>query len=153
MHLLKSPQIAFQEAQRRRAADRLRREQQRREEEERERREAEERRIAAQKRRIEEARRAEERRKEEQRRQEERERREEERKRSQEAERQARMREIQRRFDSLRLSAGILLTGYVSVQPAGSIIWRRRFFQLQADSMLFFKNAEVFLFALFVRVR
>jgi len=137
------PQIAFEEAQRRRAADRLRREQIRREEEEREQRAAEARRIAAQERRIEEARRAEERRKEEQRRQEERQRKEDARKRSMEEERIGRMKEIQRKFDTLRLTAGILLTGYVSVQPSSSIVWRRRFFQLQSDCMLFFKNAEV----------
>lgn len=53
------------------------------------------------------------------------------------------MREIQRRFESLRQTAGILLTGYVSVQPGSGIVWRRRFFQLQSDSMLFFKNSEV----------
>ncbi|CCA77898.1 hypothetical protein PIIN_00542 [Serendipita indica DSM 11827] len=134
--------VAFQEAQRRRAADRLRREQLRREEEERERIAAEERRRAAQERRLEEARKAEERRLEEKRRQEERERREEERRRAAESERLARMKEIQRRFDSLRLTAGVLLTGYVSIQPGTSIVWRRRFFQLQSDCMLFYKNAE-----------
>ena len=135
--------MTFEEAQRRRAADRLRREQLRREEEEREERAAEARRLAAQERRFEEARRAEERRKEEKRRQEERERAEQERKRSLELEREARMKEIQRRFDNLRLTAGVLLTGYVSVQPGSTIVWRRRFFQLQSDGMLFFKNAEV----------
>lgn len=135
--------MTFEEAQRRRAADRLRREQLRREEEEREQRAAEARRIAAQERRLEEARRAEERRREEKRKQEERERAEEDRKRSIEVEREARMKEIQRRFENLRLTAGVLLTGYVSVQPASTIVWRRRFFQLQSDSMLFFKNAEV----------
>lgn len=134
--------MAFEEAQRRRATDRLRREQLRREEEEREQRAAEARRIAVQERRLEEARRAEERRKEEKRRQEEREHAEEMKKRAQEIEREARMKEIQRRFENLRLTAGVLLTGYVSVQPGGTIVWRRRFFQLQSDSMLFFKNAE-----------
>jgi len=135
--------MAFEEAQRRRAADRLRREQLRREEEEREQRAAEARRLAAQARRLEEARRAEERRKEEKRRQDERERAEEERKHFLEADRTTRMREIQRRFESLRLTAGVLLTGYVSVQSGSTIVWRRRFFQLQSDSMLFFKNSEV----------
>ncbi|KAG8831393.1 hypothetical protein FRC17_003219, partial [Serendipita sp. 399] len=132
----------FAEAQRRRAAERLRREQQRREEEEREQRAAEERKRVAHERRLEEARRAETRRLEELRRQEEKDRKEKEKKETQAAEREARMKEIQRRFDNLRLTAGVLLTGYVSIQPGTSIVWRRRYFQLQSDYMLFFKNAE-----------
>ncbi|KAG8836382.1 hypothetical protein FRC18_011513 [Serendipita sp. 400] len=132
----------FAEAQRRRAGERLRREQLRREEEEREQRAAEERKRAVAERRLEEARRAEARRLEEIKYQEEKERKEREKKEAQEAERLGRMRDIQRRFDNLRLTAGVLLTGYVSIQPGTSIVWRRRFFQLQSDHMLFFKNAE-----------
>ncbi|CAG8668669.1 4114_t:CDS:2, partial [Acaulospora colombiana] len=134
--------IASQEAQRRRAADRIRREQLRREEEEREQRAAEARRLAAQERRLEEARRSEERRRYEKTRQEERERQEEERKQLAASERETRIKEIQRRFEKLKLTSNVLLTGYVSVQAANTIVWRRRYFQLQTDSMLFFKNAE-----------
>jgi hypothetical protein len=100
--------------------------------------------LQAQQRRLEDARKAEERRQAEKAHQEELARREEEKKKAQISARDARMKEIQRRFDSLRQTGGVLLTGYVSVQPGSTIVWRRRYFQLQRDSMLFFKNSEVF---------
>src|SRR5258706_9988303 len=136
-------QEEFEEAARRRAADRLKREHIRRAEEERERLEAEAKKRAQQERRIEEARKAEARRREYQRREEEARLREEDRKQHATEERAKRMREIQERFDKLRETSDVLLTGFLTAQAGNTVVWRRRYFQLMGDRMTLHRNAEV----------
>ena len=53
------------------------------------------------------------------------------------------MREIQERFDKLRETNDVLLTGFLTVQAGNTVVWRRRYFQLMGDRMTLHKNAEV----------
>jgi hypothetical protein len=83
------------------------------------------------------------RRREFQRKEEEARQREEDRKRRAAEERARRMREIQERFDRLRETNDVLLTGFLTVQAGNTVVWRRRYFQLMGDRMTLHKNAEV----------
>lgn len=53
------------------------------------------------------------------------------------------MREIQERFDKLRETNDVLLTGFLTAQAGNTVVWRRRYFQLLGDRMTLHKNAEV----------
>jgi len=53
------------------------------------------------------------------------------------------MREIQERFDKLRETSNVLLTGFLTIQAGNTVVWRRRYFQLMGDRMTLHRNAEV----------
>ena len=53
------------------------------------------------------------------------------------------MREIQERFDKLRETNDVLLTGFLTAQAGNTVVWRRRYFQLMGDRMTLHKNVEV----------
>lgn len=124
-------------------AEKARREREHQQEEERKAREMEEKRQKEKERRALLARKLEEDRERNERRiQENLRKREEERKMS-EAKRKAKMKEIQSRFADRFGTRPVLLEGSVTVQTSASISWKRRYFELTANAVQFYRDSQV----------
>ena len=124
-------------------AEKAKRERDLQREEERKAREMEERRLKEKERRTALARKLEEDRERNERRIQEAARRKEEERKLAETKRRARMKEIQAKYaDQIGLRP-IMLEGSITVQTSSCISWRRRYFELTAHSMLFFRDSQV----------
>lgn len=133
----------IEEEKRRALAERARREMQTRLEEERRFMEAEIRREQERERRLEQARRLEEERIASERRAAEAAQRHEEEKRLMQEKRRQRMKEIQQKFAGKSDVDPVLLSGSITIQTSTSISWKRRFFELTSNELLFYRDSRV----------
>lgn len=126
-------------------AERARREREAQLEEERKHRELELRKQLERERRILQAKRLEEERRESERRAAEAAKKREEQRRAAELLKKKRMKEIQEKFTQAGRfgSDPALLTGVVTIQTPVSTTWKRRFFELKGESLVFYRDAQV----------
>lgn len=124
-------------------AEKARREREQQREEERKAREMEDRRLKERERRAMLARKLEEDRERNERRIQEAARRKEEERKFSEAKRKATIKEIQARYAGQIGTRPVMLEGSITVQTSASISWKRRYFELTAHSMQFYRDSQV----------